>query len=177
MFGSITFLPLFLQVVKGVAATASGLQLLPMMAGLLVASIGSGQLISRWGRYKIFPVIGTALMTLGLFLLSHIDATTSTAVLSAFMVVLGFGLGLVMQVLVIAVQSAVDYKDLGTATSGVTFFRSIGGSVGTAAFGAIFSAALSSNLASVVLPAGVTAANLTPQQTAALPPDVRASYV
>jgi EmrB/QacA subfamily drug resistance transporter len=177
MFGAITFLPLFLQVVQGVAATSSGVQLLPLMAGLLLASIGSGQLISRWGRYKIFPVVGTAVMTVGLFLLSRIDATTSTLQLSASMFVLGVGLGLVMQVLVIAVQSTVAYEDLGTATSGVTFFRSIGGSFGTAVFGAIFSAALSSNLAHVVLPAGATAGNLTPQQTAALPPDVRATYV
>jgi EmrB/QacA subfamily drug resistance transporter len=177
MFGSITFLPLFLQVVKGVAATASGLQLLPMMAGLLVASIGSGQLISRWGRYKIFPVVGTALMTLGLFLLSHIDATTSTAVLSAFMVVLGFGLGLVMQVLVIAVQNAVDYRDLGTATSGVTFFRSIGGSFGTAVFGAIFSAALTANLTGVALPGGVSGGSVSPQQLSQLPPAARATFV
>jgi EmrB/QacA subfamily drug resistance transporter len=177
MFGAITFLPLFLQVVQGVAATNSGLQLLPLMAGLLLASIGSGQLISRWGRYKVFPVVGTAVMTVGLFLLSRIDATTSTLQLSASMFVLGVGLGLVMQVLVIAVQSSVEYKDLGTATSGVTFFRSIGGSFGTAAFGAIFSAALSSKLANVVLPAGVTVGSLSPQQTAALPPAVRATYV
>ena len=148
-----------------------------MMAGLLLASIGSGQLITRWGRYKIFPVVGTAVMTVGLFLLSRIDATTSTLQLSASMFVLGVGLGLVMQVLVIAVQSSVDYKDLGTATSGVTFFRSIGGSFGTAAFGAIFSAALSANLAHVVLPGRPQAGSLTPQQTAALPPAVRASYV
>src|SRR4051812_11042051 len=177
MFGAITFLPLFLQVVKGVAATSSGLQLLPMMAGLLVASIGSGQIISRWGRYKVFPVVGTAVMTLGLFLLSHVDATTSTAVLSGYMVVLGIGLGLVMQVLVIAVQSSVDYRDLGTATSGVTFFRSIGGSFGTAAFGAIFSAALTSNLAGVALPAGLSGGSVSPQQLGQLPPAARAMFV
>lgn len=177
MFGAITFLPLFLQVVKGVAATSSGLQLLPMMAGLLLASIGSGQLITRWGRYKIFPVVGTAVMTVGLFLLSRIDATTSTLALTASMFVLGVGLGLVIQVLVIAVQSAVGYEDLGTATSGVTFFRSIGGSFGTAVFGAIFSAALSSHLARAALPAGVTGGNVSPQHIAALPPAARAAYV
>jgi EmrB/QacA subfamily drug resistance transporter len=177
MFGAITFLPLFLQVVKGAAATESGLQLLPMMVGLLLASIGSGQLISRWGRYKVFPVVGTAVMTLGLFLLSTVGQTTSTLVLSLFMFVLGLGLGLVMQVLVIAVQSAVDYHDLGTATSGVTFFRSIGGSFGTAVFGAIFSAALTSNLAAAALPAGVTGTSVSPQQLAGLSPAARATYV
>jgi EmrB/QacA subfamily drug resistance transporter len=177
MFGAITFLPLFLQVVKGVGATNSGLQLLPMMAGLLLASIGSGQLITRWGRYKLFPVVGTAVMTVGLFLLSRIDATTSTLQLSASMFVLGVGLGLVMQVLVIAVQNSVEYEDLGTATSGVTFFRSIGGSFGTAVFGAIFTAALTANLAHVVLPAGMTGGNVSPQQIGALPPAVRATYV
>jgi len=177
MFGAITFLPLFLQVVKGVGATNSGLQLLPLMAGLLLASIGSGQLITRWGRYKVFPVVGTAVMTVGLFLLSRIDATTSTLQLSASMFVLGVGLGLVMQVLVIAVQNSVEYEDLGTATSGVTFFRSIGGSFGTAVFGAIFTAALTANLAHVVLPAGMTGGNVSPQQIGALPPAVRATYV
>jgi DNA-binding MarR family transcriptional regulator len=177
MFGAITFLPLYLQVVKGVAATSSGLQLLPMMAGLLVASIGSGQIISRWGRYKIFPVVGTALMTLGLFLLSRLEPTTSTPVFSAYLVVLGFGLGLVMQVLVIAVQNAVDYRDLGTATSGVTFFRSIGGSFGTAVFGAIFSAALAANLAGVVLPGGASSGSVSPQQLAQLSPAARATFV
>src|SRR3954470_11628973 len=128
MFGAITFLPLFLQVVKGVAATSSGLQLLPMMAGLLLASIGSGQLITRTGRYKIFPVVGTAVMTVGLFLLSRLAPDTTVAATLGMMLVLGLGLGMVMQVLVIAVQNAVDYTDLGVGTSGVTLFRFVGGS-------------------------------------------------
>ena len=139
MFGSITYLPLFLQVVNGATPTGSGLQILPLMAGLLITSIGSGQLISRSGRYKPFPIIGTAIMVVGLVLLSTMDANTSKATSSLFMFVLGLGLGSVMQVLVLAVQNAVDYSDLGVATSGATLFRSIGGSIGVAILGSIFS--------------------------------------
>jgi EmrB/QacA subfamily drug resistance transporter len=146
MFGAVTFLPVFLQLVDGASATSSGLNLLPLMAGLLLASIGSGQLISRTGRYKIFPVMGTMLTALGMFLLSTIDAHTSRTVISLYMVVLGAGLGCVMQVLVIAVQNAVEYRDLGVATSSATFLRSIGSSFGVAIFGAIFSNQLATNL-------------------------------
>jgi EmrB/QacA subfamily drug resistance transporter len=138
MFGTLTFLPLFFQDVKGISPIQSGVRLFPMMLGLLVASIGSGQLVSRWGRYKIFPVIGTALMTVGLYLMSMIGVATGAWVMAAYMAVFGLGLGFVMQVLVVAVQNAVPYEELGTATSGVTFFRMIGGSFGTAVFGAIF---------------------------------------
>jgi MFS family permease len=138
MFGALTFLPLFLQDVKGVSPIASGVRLFPMMGGLLVASIGSGQLVSRTGRYKIFPVIGTALMTVGLFLMSLIGTSTGAWVMAGYMAVFGLGLGLIMQVLVVAVQNAVPYEELGTATSGTTFFRMIGGSFGTAVFGAIY---------------------------------------
>ncbi|MDT7710655.1 MAG: hypothetical protein QOG20_6262 [Pseudonocardiales bacterium] len=181
MFGAITFLPLFLQVVKGASSTSSGLQLLPMMGGLLLTSIGSGQLISRWGRYKVFPVAGTAIMTVGLFLFSTVDQNTPTPLVWLFMFVLGVGIGGVMQVLVIAVQNAVDYTDLGTATSGVTFFRSIGGSFGTAVFGAIFSGVLIGNLAQRLagqaVPAGLTGASVSPEQLGALPAAVRAAFV
>ena len=99
------------------------------MGGLLVASIGSGQVVSRWGRYKVFPMIGTALMTIGLYLMSLIGVTTGAWTIAGYMVVFGLGLGLVMQVLVVAVQNAVPYEELGTATSGATFFRMIGGSL------------------------------------------------
>jgi EmrB/QacA subfamily drug resistance transporter len=146
LFGSVTYLPLFLQVVNGATPTGSGLQILPLMAGLLITSIGSGQLISRTGRYKPFPIAGTAIMVIGLLLLSRMDAHTSRLAASAFMFVLGLGLGLVMQVLVLAVQNAVDYSELGVATSGATLFRSIGGSVGTAVLGSIFSNRLSALL-------------------------------
>ena len=147
LFGSVTYLPVFLQVVKGVSPTSSGLQMLPMMAGMLTASIASGQIISRTGRYKIFPVIGTAVATSGLALLSQVSTTTSSSTTSIAILVLGLGIGMVMQVLVIAVQNSVEYRDLGVATSGATLFRLVGGSLGTALLGAVFAARLASNLA------------------------------
>jgi EmrB/QacA subfamily drug resistance transporter len=146
LFGSITYLPLFLQVVNGASPTGSGLRILPLMGGLLITSIGSGQLISRTGRYKPYPIAGTAIMIGGLLLLSTMGSATSSATSSLFMFVLGLGLGLVMQVLVLAVQNAVDYADLGVATSGATLFRSIGGSVGTAILGSIFTSRLTAEL-------------------------------
>jgi EmrB/QacA subfamily drug resistance transporter len=138
MFGAITFLPQFMQNVKGVSPTVSGLRILPLMLGLLLASVGSGRLVTRWGRYRIFPIVGTALMTVGAWLLSMIDASTNDWLLSLYMLVFGLGLGLVMQVLVVAVQNAVSYQYLGVATSSATFFRQIGGSFGTATFGAVY---------------------------------------
>jgi EmrB/QacA subfamily drug resistance transporter len=138
MFGALTFLPLFMQNVKGVSPTASGLRILPVMLGMLAASVTSGRLVTRWGRYKIFPVVGTAMMTVGAYLLSMIDASTNGWVLALYMFVFGVGMGLTMQVLVVAVQNSVSYQDLGVATSSATFFRMIGGSFGTAVFGAIY---------------------------------------
>ena len=146
MFGAMSFLPLFFQIVKGTSPTESGLRLFPMMGGLLVASIGSGQIVSRWGRYKVFPVVGGAFITVGLYLMSGIGVATGEWSIAVYMVVFGLGLGLVMQVLVVAVQNAVSYEELGTATSSVTFFRMIGGSFGTAVFGAIFANVLTGNL-------------------------------
>lgn len=140
MFGAITFLPLYFQVVKGLTPSQAGMALLPMMGGVLVTSIASGQIISRTGRYRFFPIVGTALMTLGLWLLSTLDVNSSLVMTSLYTVVLGSGLGMVMQVLVLAVQNAVDYRNLGAATSGATLFRSIGGSIGVSIFGAIFAA-------------------------------------
>jgi EmrB/QacA subfamily drug resistance transporter len=139
LFGGLTFLPLFMQTVHGYSPTESGLQLLPLMAGLLTTSIVSGQIISRTGRYKAWPVAGTAVATAGLLLLSRLDAQTSGLTAALYMLVLGAGLGMVMQVLVLAVQNAVGYEELGVATSGATLFRSIGGSLGTAVLGAVFS--------------------------------------
>ncbi|HWE58310.1 MAG TPA: MDR family MFS transporter [Solirubrobacteraceae bacterium] len=147
LFGSVTYLPLFLQVVNGSSPTGSGLQILPLMGGLLITSIGSGQIITRTGQYRVFPIAGTFVMIIGLYLLSRMDASTSRLLSSAYMFVLGLGLGSVMQVLVLAVQNAVGYEDLGVATSGATLFRSIGGSVGTAILGSIFSSRLKSTLA------------------------------
>jgi len=138
MFGALTFLPLFMQNVKGISPTASGLRILPLMLGMLGASVTSGRLVTRWGRYRIFPIVGTALMTVGAYLLSLIDASTNNWVLASYMFVFGVGMGLIMQVLVVAVQNAVSYEELGVATSSATFFRMIGGSFGTAVFGAIY---------------------------------------
>ncbi len=182
LFGSVTYLPLFLQVVNGASPTGSGLQLLPLIAGLLVTSIVSGQIISRTGRYKLFPILGTAVMTTGLLLLSGMDSHTTRLHASAAMFVLGLGLGSVMQVLVLAVQNAVDYADLGVATSGATLFRSIGGSVGTAVLGSIFSNRLSSELASS-LPSSATGTlggsltHANPAALSKLPPAVHAAYI
>jgi predicted MFS family arabinose efflux permease len=138
MFGALSFLPLFLQVVHGVSPTISGVYLLPMVLGMLATSIGSGQLIARTGRYKVFPIVGTALMAVSLFLLSRLDEHTATPLMNLYFFLLGSSLGLIIQVLVIAVQNTVNYADLGAATSGATFFRTIGGSFGVSIFGAIF---------------------------------------
>ena len=138
MFGAMTFLPLYLQDVRGVSPTMSGLRLLPMMAGLFIASIVTGQLVSKGWRYRPFPIFGTAIMTVGLGLLGTLGVTTSSWAMGFYMTVLGVGLGLVMQVLVTAVQNAVAPGDLGAATAGANFFRSIGGSFGTAVFGALY---------------------------------------
>ena len=146
LFGAVTFLPLYFQTVDAASPTGSGLRLVPMMAGLLIMSVVSGQLITRTGRYKVFPVIGTALMATGLALLSRLDVGTSTLTSSAYLVVLGLGLGSTMQVLVLAVQNAVDYSVLGAATSAVTLARGMGGSLGTAVFGTVFSTHLRSQL-------------------------------
>ncbi len=147
MFGALTFLPLYMQIVKGVSPTASGLRILPLMLGMLGASVTSGRLVTRWGRYKVFPIVGTALMTVGAYLLSIIDASTNGWVLAGYMFVFGVGMGLIMQVLVVAVQNAVSYQDLGVATSSATFFRMIGGSFGTAVFGAIYAIVLNHTIA------------------------------
>ena len=150
LFGALTYLPLFQQVVRGLSPTASGLQLLPVMGGLLISSIVSGQIITRTGHYRVFPIAGTAVAALGMWLLSSLDASTGSGVAALHMLVLGLGLGLVMQVLVLASQNAVPYEQLGVATSGATLFRSIGGSLGTAVLGAIFTGRLSSELRQTV---------------------------
>jgi EmrB/QacA subfamily drug resistance transporter len=153
LFGAITYLPLYLQVAKGSSPTKSGLQLTPLMAGVLITSIVSGQVISRVGRYRMFPIVGTALMAVSMFLLSQIEAGTPTWVAALDATVLGLGLGMVMQVLILAVQNSVDHSVLGVATSGSTMFRQIGGSIGVALFGTIFASRLHSELAAR-LPAG-----------------------
>jgi EmrB/QacA subfamily drug resistance transporter len=181
LFGAVTFLPLYFQTVNAASPTGSGLRLLPMMLGVLVTSIGSGQAISRIGRYKVFPVVGTAVMAVGLFLLSQLGVGTSTAVASLYLLVLGMGLGLVMQVLVLAVQNAVPYAVLGAATSGVTLMRGIGGSVGTAVFGSLFTHELTAQLTGGGLPPALQrilagGGRLTGAQVAQMPAAARTAY-
>ncbi|CAL9621254.1 Putative multidrug resistance protein MdtD [Streptomyces sp. enrichment culture] len=179
MFGAMTYLPTFLQVVQGISPTMSGVHMLPMVLGLLLASTASGQIVSRTGRWKVFPIAGTGVTTLGLLLLHQLDEDSSTAELSGFFFVFGLGLGLVMQVLVLIVQNAVPYEDLGVATSGATFFRSIGASFGVAVFGTVFAGRLGEQLTDAfrgaTLPPGVSvdALEADPRGIAALPPGLR----
>ncbi len=181
MFGALTFLPLFLQEVKGVSAIASGVRLLPMMGALFIGSIGSGLLVSKWGRYKVFPIVGTALTTVGLYLMSLIGVSTGPWTMAAYMAVFGLGLGLVMSVLVVAVQNAVPYEELGTATSGTTFFRMIGGSFGTAVFGAVYANLVVTNVLHALhltrAPAGFTLNGDNPSAIHHLPPAVQAGVI
>lgn len=146
MFGAIIFLPLYLQAVMGMSPTESGLGLLPMIVGLFTASIGSGQLVTRTGKYKIYPVAGSALMVVALLLLSLLEVDTPYWQLGCYAFVFGFGLGLTMQTIVVAVQNAVPFRDMGTATSSTTFFRSLGGAIGAAIFGAVLGSRLSHHL-------------------------------
>jgi EmrB/QacA subfamily drug resistance transporter len=183
MMGSMAFLPLFLQVVHGLSPTASGLHLLPMVLGLFLTSITSGRLVTRTGHYKVYPVLGMAVTSLGLFLLSRLGPESSMTQMGLYFFVLGLGLGLVMQVVVVVVQNAASYANLGVATSAATFFRSIGGSFGTAVFGAVFSGQLAANLAEraaqIQLPPGVDPAALEsdPRGLDQLAPQAQASFL
>jgi EmrB/QacA subfamily drug resistance transporter len=175
LFGSITLLPVYLQAVKGLDPSQAGLVLTPMMGGVLASSITSGQIISRVGRYKIFPVCGTALMTVALYLLSGLDVSTEVSSASAYMLLLGLGLGMVMQILVMAVQNSVAYEQLGVATSGTTLSRSIGGSIGTALFGGIFTFFLESAIRQTMpaAPPGLP----DPMALAAMEEPLRSTYL
>ncbi|MER5433388.1 MDR family MFS transporter [Streptomyces sp. NPDC002588] len=181
MFGAMTYLPTFLQVVHGVSPTLSGVHMLPMVAGLLLASTVSGQIVSRTGRWKVFPVLGTGVTTIGLLLLHQMDEHSTTFEMSSCFFVFGVGLGLVMQVLVLIVQNAVPYEDLGVATSGATFFRSIGASFGVAIFGSVFAGRLGDKLTDafrgVRLPSGISVHGLEsdPRDIAALPSGLQPS--
>ena len=177
LFGSVTFIPLYLQIVKGHTATDSGLLMTPMMLGVLVTSTASGFLISRYGRYRVFPIVGTTVATVGLYLLSTLEVATATEVAAGYMLLLGLGLGLVMQVLVLAAQNAVDYRLLGVATSGATLFRQVGGSIGVAVFGAIFTNELGRELARHHLPPAIHAVYTTAVAVALHPVFVTASAV
>ncbi|MFE5793823.1 MFS transporter [Streptomyces sp. NPDC056503] len=188
LFGAASYLPSFLQMVEGATATESGLLMLPLMGGIVVASVVSGQLISRTGRYKVYPVLGSALAVLGMALLSRMDTGTPRLTHSLWQAVLGTGIGLIMPVLILAVQNSVRPADLGTATSAHNYFRQIGGSVGAAVFGTVFAARLDSALADrlpAVQGAGGQGAGaalppaeaITPQTVHALPPALRDLYV
>jgi EmrB/QacA subfamily drug resistance transporter len=142
MFGAIIYLPLYLQLVDGVSAMVSGLLLIPMMLGVLSASVLSGQVASRTGRYKLLPVVGSVLVIAGMYLLSRLTIDTSHLTMSLYVIVLGTGMGLIMPIMVLAIQNAVPPTQIGTATAAVTFFRSLGGAFGTALFGAVFVAGL-----------------------------------
>ncbi|MER5882451.1 MFS transporter [Streptomyces sp. NPDC001941] len=179
MFGAMTYLPTFLQVVQGVTPTMSGVHMLPMVLGMLLTSTASGQVVSRTGRWKVFPLAGTAITAVGLVLLHRLSETSSTWEMSLYFFVFGAGLGLVMQVLVLVVQNAVSYQDLGVATSGATFFRSIGASFGVAIFGTVFTNRLTGKLESALagqqLPPGTGPGEIAadPRSMGLLPPALR----
>ncbi|MGW2301683.1 DHA2 family efflux MFS transporter permease subunit [Streptomyces sp. NPDC001809] len=188
MFGAMTYLPTFLQVVQGVTPTMSGVHMLPMVAGMLLMSTGSGQIVSRTGRWKVFPIAGTAVTCIGLLLLHGLSENSSTWEMSVCFFVFGAGLGLVMQVLVLVVQNSVPYEDLGVATSGATFFRSIGASFGVAVFGTIFTSRLTGKLDEVfaaataagqALPPGIGPEQVAadPRTVARLPAELRPSVL
>jgi fucose permease len=153
MFGSIVYLPLYLQIVHGASPTLSGLELLPMVGGMLITFILSGQLVSRTGHYKPFPILGSGILAIGLGLLAELGSHSSYGIAAVDMFVVGLGLGLVMQVLVVAVQNSVPHSQLGTATATATFFRTIGGAFGVAILGAVFNSRLLSNLKASAPPA------------------------
>jgi EmrB/QacA subfamily drug resistance transporter len=181
MFGAIVFIPIYLRVVDGVSPTKAGLLMLPLMIGIIVSSISSGKATTRTGRYKAFPIAGTGLLGLGIFLLSRLDVDTPTWLFSIYFFVVGAGLGLVMQILVLAVQNAVDFRDMGVATSSSQFFRSMGGTIGTAIFGTILSNRLAHNLAERLppgtAPAGGGNIAKSPERIALLPRAIRADVV
>ncbi|MFJ7076968.1 MFS transporter [Streptomyces sp. NPDC098781] len=181
LFGAASYLPTYLQMVDGATATESGLLMLPMMGGIVGASIVGGQLISHTGRYKIYPVLGTALSAVGMWLLSRLETDTPRLHYSLWMAVLGAGIGMVMPVLILAVQNSVRPADLGTATSANNYFRQIGGSVGAAIFGTLFADRLTDALAER-LPAHAGAGmpdaeSITPQLVHSLPPALRDAYI
>jgi EmrB/QacA subfamily drug resistance transporter len=179
MFGAMIFIPMYLQVVDGMTPTESGLAMLPMVVGIFSTSISSGQLMSRTGRYKVFPILASAVIASALFLLSRLDQTTPYWQAAIAMYVMGAGLGLQMQILVTVVQNAVDRRHMGAATSSVTFFRQMGGSFGTAVFGAIITSQVAVHLAELLpgLPSGQTPNTSDVQAIRSLPPQVREPVV
>ncbi len=179
MFASLAFLPTFLQMSTGVGVTESGYLMLPMMAGVMLTAIGSGIAITKTGRYKAFPVVGLIVTAAGLMWLTRISGDMSLWVFGAMIFVLGAGMGLVMQPIVLAVQNAVDPHELGTATSANNFFREIGAAVGTAVFSTIFTTALFSKLKDVFAdaPAAGAAAGITPDAVQQLPEPYKSGVI
>jgi MFS family permease len=178
MFGVISYLPLFLQLVHGASATSSGLFLLPLMGGVLSASLFSGQFISRTGHYRWFPLAGTAIASVGLFLLSTMSAGTKEIATLWFMVIVGLGIGLVMQVVVLAAQNTARRQEIGVVTSTVTFFRSVGGAIGVAVFGSLLNHQLAAQIAHRFGSAASQVTGVTGvQQIRALPTDLRLKYI
>jgi EmrB/QacA subfamily drug resistance transporter len=176
MYGAIIYVPLYLQIVNDATPTGSGAQLIPLMLGVVFGSVGSGRIITATGRYKVFPLVGTATLSVGLVLLSLLDETSSRLEQDVAMIATGLGIGLVMQVLVLATQNAVDQRDLGTATSANAFFRSMGGAFGVAVFGSVFNGRLTTYL-NDLLPPGAhldhTALEAGPEALHQLPPEVQ----
>ncbi|HLH59412.1 MAG TPA: MFS transporter [Streptosporangiaceae bacterium] len=181
LFGAVSYLPFFLQMVDHVSATVSGLLLLPFVGGLLVASIASGRIVTSTGRYKVFPIVGTAIGTAGMGLLSLMSTTTTRLDNGIYMAVLGFGIGLVMQILVLVVQNAASPADLGTATAANNYFRQIGGTVGSGVVGSIFASRLTSKISHLLPPSsGAHLPNvqaLTPKELDALPAAVHHALI
>lgn len=181
MFASILYIPQYQQLVRGYSPTESGLLMLPLVIGLFTASIVSGRLIARNGRYKIYPIIGTLLLAFGLWLFSNLSLDTSHVTLSIWMAVIGLGLGMFMQIPTLAVQNSVRRSDLGSATSTVSFFRSIGGSLGGAVFGTILISRLTYHIEQSLPGANGVAGNVAGSGLAKLPPEyqqaVLGSYI
>ncbi len=180
MFGAIIFLPLYLQAVKGYSPTRSGLSLLPVVFGIFSTAITSGRLITKTGKYRIYPIIGAVVLTVAMWMLSTLHVETGYWRIGLAAYVFGAGLGFTMQTIMVAVQNSVDFRDMGTATSAVTFFRSMGGAIGTAVFGAVLSNRLAQHLREVfagavasgqALPSGNATRNI--QAIQALPEPVR----
>ncbi len=180
MFGAITFLPLHLQIVDGASATVAGLRMLPFVIGSLIAAAISGRVISRSEHYKPYPIAGAALMVAGLVLMSGLDDRSSDVLAALYMLIVGVGIGLVMQVVILVAQNNAPRRHIGVATSTATFARAIGASIGVAVFGAIFAARLTSELSDLG-PAGerigATGARLDPAQVHALPSPVKAEVI
>ena len=173
MFGGLSVIPLYLQIVKGASPTKSGLLLLPLVGGLMLASLGSGRLIARTGRYKIFPVVGSVLMVIGMGLFITLRADTALWTTDIYMAIFGIGLGMNMQSLVLAMQNAVPAKDMGVASAASSFFRSVGGTLGTAIFLSILFSQAGTKIAqqyarAATDPAYIAAAKANPGQVAAL---------